>query len=190
MATDTIELDETAESEAPVTVAKSSPVTRARPPASAALYVVIALLVAATGFFGYRYFTADDAPVSASDGDRAAVQSMAVDFAVKFSSFDYRDLNKSRAAVNGMSTPGFASRYDEMVKALSEIVANGQGVATAEVTHSAVETLDGDKATVLLFVDQKATNVVAPTGKNQPYRMFMTLKKSDGHWLVDDVQTL
>lgn len=42
----------------------------------------------------------------------------------------------------------------------------------------------------MLFVDQQARNVVAPTGKTQAYRMLVKLKNIDGRWLVDDVQTL
>lgn len=155
---------------------------------NALLAAVIALLVAATGFFGYHYFTGGDG------GDnpqaRSEVVSVANDYATKLSSFDYRDLNKNRKSITAMSTADFGKKYDEMVKALTEIVSNGKGVATAEVTNSAVESINGDKATVILFVNQKARNVVAPDGKNQPYRMVVKLVRTDGTWLVDDVQTV
>lgn len=147
---------------------------------------LLALFVAATGFFGFRYFTAPDDSAAA----QTQVAQVASDYAVKLSSFDYRDLDKNRQAITAMSTEDFGKKYDEMVKALTEIVSNGKGVATAEVTHAAVESLDGDKATAVLFVNQKARNVVAPDGKSQPYRMVVKLQHHDGRWLVDDVQTV
>ena len=164
--------------------------TRRRPSTLVALLAAAAvILAAAAGFFGYHYFAGDDA-AAADGGDRAVVATTAVDFATKFASFDYRALDQSTAEIADMSTKEFASRYDEMLKAFTDIVSNGKGEATAKVSHSAVETLESDKATVIMFVDQRATNVVAPEGKNQAYRMLLSLKKVDGRWLVDDLQTV
>ncbi len=152
------------------------------------LGALLAVFVVAAGFFGYHYF-AGSGPADESAA-RAQVVQIAGDYAVKLSSFDYRDLDKNRSAITAMSTEEFGKKYDEMVKALTEIVSNGKGVATAEVVNSAVESISGDKATVILFVNQKARNVVAPDGKNQPYRMVVKLARTDGRWLVDDVQTV
>ena len=148
---------------------------------------MIALLVAATGFFGYHYFTGADR--ADNPQTRSEVVSVANDYATKLSSFDYRDLNKNRRSITAMSTADFGKKYDEMVKALTEIVSNGRG-RHRRVTNSAVESINGDKATVIAFVNQKARNVVAPDGKNQPYRMVVKLVRTDGTWLVDDVQTV
>lgn len=168
---------------------KTAPLT-SRDPGSRVVLIFAVLLagfVAATAFFGYQYFS-DSSGVS--DGERAEVSAVADDYATKLASFDYRDLNKNREAITAMSTASFAAKYDEMVKALTEIVSNGQGVATAKVSHAAVQSIDAEAATVIAFVDQKATNVVAPDGKDQPYRMVLSLKREGDRWLVDDVQTV
>lgn len=162
-----------------------------RPVPRVLLGVLIAALVVAFGFFGFRYFSGDGATTpGASSSSNAAILAVANDYAVKLSTFDYRALDQNREAIVGMSTEDFGKKYGEMVGALTEIVSNGQGEATAEVTHSAVESVDGDRATVLLFVDQNAKNVVAPEGRTQPYRMVMKLANIDGRWLVDDVETV
>lgn len=153
------------------------------------LGVLIAAVVVAVGFFGYRYVSGNAASSPGSSSD-VSVLTVANDYAVKLSTFDYRALDQNREAIVGMSTEDFGKKYGEMVGALTEIVSNGKGEATAEVTHSAVESLDGDRATVLLFVDQKAKNVVAPEGRTQPYRMVMQMRNVDGRWLVDDVETV
>lgn len=145
-------------------------------------------LIAATGFFGYHYF-ADGSDDAVSASSRTEAVDTASKYAVQLSSFDYRDLDKNRESITAMSTPDFAKKYSEMVTALSQIVTDGKGQASATATHVAIEKIDAHTATVLLFVDQKATNVVAPNGKSQPYRMVVTMKRSADHWLVDNVET-
>ncbi len=154
------------------------------------LAAVIALaVVGATAFFGFHYF-AGGGDGQVSPQLRSEAIDVSSDYAIKLSSFDYRNLDANREQIDAMSTPDFAKKYSEMVAALTEIVTNGKGEATATVSHAAVETISPDAATVLLFVDQKAKNVVAPDGKLQPYRMLVTLKRSGDNWLVDNVETL
>ncbi|MFZ2512734.1 MAG: hypothetical protein WAW85_16765 [Gordonia sp. (in: high G+C Gram-positive bacteria)] len=189
MATDTLEKDEVDNNDAES--ADAVPGDAKRPVPRVLIGLLVVALIAVLGFFGYRYFS-DGAQTSssASSSSNAAILAVANDYAVKLSTFDYRELDQNREAIVGMSTEDFGKKYGEMVGALTEIVSNGKGEATAEVTHSAVESVDGDHATVLLFVDQKAKNVVAPEGRTQPYRMVMKLQNIDGRWLVDDVETV
>lgn len=151
------------------------------------LATLLVVAAAFAGFFGYQYATTDS-PATSTEASTAAID-VAKDYAIKLSSFDYRDLNKNRDAIAAMSTDDFAAKYSEMVTALSQIVTDGKGEATAEVSHAAVEKIDGSSATVILFVDQKARNVVSPDGKTQPYRMVVTLERSGARWLVDNVET-
>ncbi len=152
------------------------------------LATLLVVAAALAGFFGYQYATTDSPPATSTEASTAAID-VAKDYAIKLSSFDYRDLNKNRDAIAAMSTDDFAAKYSEMVTALSQIVTDGKGEATAEVSHAAVEKIDGSSATVILFVDQKARNVVSPDGKTQPYRMVVTLERSGDRWLVDNVET-
>ncbi|HCS57411.1 MAG TPA: hypothetical protein DIW80_09420 [Gordonia polyisoprenivorans] len=154
------------------------------------LAVLLVAAIALAGYFGYEAFSGNDSDGAVTAQMRTQATDTARDYAIKLSSFDYRDLNKNRDAIASMSTENFAAKYSEMVSALTQIVTDGKGEATAEVPHAAVENIDAGTATVLLFVNQKATNVVAPDGKNQPYRMLVTLKRSGDHWLVDNVETI
>lgn len=151
--------------------------------------LLLAGLIGATAFFGYHYVTDDATTVPDAQSSAQAI-GVAKDYAIKLSSFDYRDLNKNREAIAAMSTPAFAAKYSQMVTDLTQIVTDGKGEATATVSHAAAEQINGSDAAVMLFVDQQARNVVAPTGKTQAYRMLVKLKNIDGRWLVDDVQTL
>jgi len=106
------------------------------------------------------------------------------------SSFDYQNLDANKATVTAGSTPEFGRKYDEMVAALRDIVTAGKGVATATAKHVAVESLDEHTATLIAFVDQQVTNVTAPAGNKQRYRMLVSLQRSGDRWLVGNVETL
>ncbi|MDY6995724.1 MAG: mce associated protein mas1a [Actinomycetota bacterium] len=112
------------------------------------------------------------------------------DYLVHMASFDYEDLEANKEAITAASTPDFARRYDDMVAALRDIVVTSKGVATATADHVAVQRLDTESAVVLGFVDQQVTNVTAPEGNTQRYRMVVTLTRSGDRWIVDDVETV
>ncbi|WLP88814.1 hypothetical protein [Gordonia sp. NB41Y] len=188
---DTADVTDTSEESS----AASSTVVRTKPrrPSTTWVIAILAVLlvaaVGAAGYFGVQSRTDADSGAVSVEMRTQAVDT-ARDYAIKLSSFDYRDLNKNKDAIAAMSTENFAAKYSEMVGALTEIVTNGKGEATATVPHAAIEQIDPTKATVLLFVDQEARNVVAPDGKKQPYRMLVTLQRSGDRWLVDNVETI
>jgi Mce-associated membrane protein len=102
--------------------------------------------------------------------------------------FNCQDMDANRAGITAGCTPEFAHRYDQMVKALRDIVVTSKGVTTATADHVAVERLDDASATVIGFVDQRVT--AAPQGNSQKYRMVVTLLRSGGHWSVNNVATV
>lgn len=124
------------------------------------------------------------------DALRTQAVEMSRDYLVAMAAFDYQKMDANREHIVANSTPGFAAKYDEMVKALRDIVVTSKGVATATADHVVVDALDGDSASVIAFVDQHVTNVTAPQGSNQKYRMVVKLARSGDRWIVDDVQTV
>ncbi|TMS47703.1 mce associated protein mas1a [Mycobacterium sp. DBP42] len=124
------------------------------------------------------------------DALRSQAVAMSRDYLVAMAAFDYQKMDANREHIVANSTPGFAAKYDEMVKALRDIVVTSKGVATATADHVVVDSLDGDAATVVAFVDQHVTNVTAPQGSDQKYRMVVKLVRSGDRWIVDDVQTV
>lgn len=145
-----------------------------------AVAAVAALVVLSLGEYHHRR----------DDALRTDAVAMSRDYLVAMAAFDYQKMDANREHIVANSTPGFAAKYDEMVKALRDIVVTSKGVATATADHVVVDSLDGDTATVVAFVDQHVTNVTAPQGSNQKYRMVVKLVRSDDRWIVDDVQTV
>lgn len=125
-----------------------------------------------------------------SDALRTEAVQVSRDYLVAMAAFDYQKMDANREHIAANSTPGFAAKYDEMVKALRDIVVTSKGVATATADHVVVDSVDGDTATVVAFVDQHVTNVTAPQGSDQKYRMVVKLVRSGDRWIVDDVQTV
>lgn len=145
-----------------------------------AVAAVAALVVLSLGEYHHRR----------DDALRTDAVAMSRDYLVAMAAFDYQNMDANREHIVANSTPGFAAKYDEMVKALRDIVVTSKGVATATADHVVVDSLDGDTATVVAFVDQHVTNLTAPQGSNQKYRMVVKLVRSGDRWIVDDVQTV
>lgn len=145
-----------------------------------AVAAVAALVVLSLGEYHHRR----------DDALRTDAVAMSRDYLVAMAAFDYQKMDANREHIVANSTAGFAAKYDEMVKALRDIVVTSKGVATATAEHVVVDSIDGDTATVVAFVDQHVTNVTAPQGSNQKYRMVVKLVRSGDRWIVDDVQTV
>lgn len=144
----------------------------------AALSVVLAAVL---GWQVWQRHTADTLRTEAIDTTR--------DYAQLLATFDYQNLDANRGTIEGMSTPAFAGKYNEMVQALGAIVADGKGRTTATVANVGVESIDSSRAVVLAFVDQQAQNTIAPAGTTKKYRMVVTLDRDGNRWIVDDVET-
>ncbi|MBU9766665.1 mce associated protein mas1a [Mycobacterium sp. TNTM28] len=150
----------------------------------------LAALVAAAAIAALVMLSLGEYHHRQNDALRAEAVQTSHDYLVAMAAFDYQKMDAARDQIVAESTPGFAAKYDEMVKALRDIVVSSKGVATATAEHVAVESLDGDTATVVAFVDQHVTNVTAPQGSDQKYRMVVKLVRSGDRWIVDDVQTV
>ncbi|MDH6679040.1 Mce-associated membrane protein [Rhodococcus sp. LBL1] len=159
---------------------QGSPRTRGRVVVTI-LAVLVVALAGALGWQLWQQHRADTLRTEAVDTTR--------DYAQTIATFDYQNLDANRGKIAAMSTPEFAGKYNEMVDALSKLVTDGQGRATATVTNIGVESIDGSNAVVLAFVDQEAKNVIAPEGKSQNYRMVVTLTRDGDRWIVDNVET-
>ncbi|MBX4170985.1 Mce-associated membrane protein [Rhodococcus pyridinivorans] len=141
---------------------------------------VIAILLAATAFFGFRWWQAEQ---DAALREEAVAE--AREYAVVLGTYDYRSFDDNLAAVTANSTEEFAARYDSVAGDLRGLVENGEGTSTARADHAGLESFDGEVATVLVFLDQDVKNVVVPEGRTDATRFLITLKRIDGRWLLD-----
>ncbi|TCN49009.1 Mce-associated membrane protein [Rhodococcus sp. SMB37] len=141
---------------------------------------VIVLLAVVAGVFGFRWWQAEQ-----TDSLRTEAVDAAREYATTLGTYDYRSFDDSLAAVTAASTEEFSAKYSGVAGDLRGLVENGQGSSVATVSHAGLETLDGETATVLVFLDQDVKNVVVPEGRTDATRFLITLKRIDGRWMLD-----
>lgn len=151
----------------------------------AGVLVVLVAVIVAGGWGGWQYRLARSV-----DQMRGQAVTLVHEYLVAMSAFDYQHLDANHGTIVADSTPEFSRKYDDMIKALRDIVISSKGVATATADHVAVERIDARSATVLGFVDQHVVNVTAPQGSDQKYRMLVSLTRNGDRWIVSDVQTV
>lgn len=103
-------------------------------------------------------------------------------------SYDHRKL-AGVDAVASVTTPDFLDEYAATYAEIERLAPQTKAVVKAEVTGIATLAVDGDRATVLVFLAQQARK-----GKARPTigqtRLRVAVEKVDGHWVVDQATTV
>ena len=154
------------------------------------LAALVVLVAAAGTYFGLRYRTANDAlrTEQSIDVARAAASAAGETYAVDLSSYDYRSLDRSFAAITTNSTDAFAQQYQRLSGSLRDALISQQSVATGKVLAEAVQTANPTRVTLLVFVDQTVSNTSTATPQVNHNRMVLTLLDVSGKWKIDQVQ--
>ncbi len=126
----------------------------------------------------------------ADAGATSALLSAATDAIQTVDSYDYRTLDKNRAAGDAVITGAFGSRYDAALRALSASARKAKTVQQAVVQKIAVTALSGDTAGVLAFGRLDITNSANPGGTSQPLDAGITLKRVGTAWKISDTTDL
>ena len=107
-------------------------------------------------------------------------------------SYDYTRLDETERAAREVITPAFAAKFDELFADVRELAPAQQAVVSGTVVVSAVQRIEGDRAVLIVFMDQQATRVAAPDGSGQlaaSSRLTVTGERVDGRWKIADVQS-
>ncbi len=99
-------------------------------------------------------------------------------------------LPEYRELVTEVITPTFATTFEKSVTTAEQIVAQAGVSRQAEVFSAGVSTIDADSATALVagtFTDSYPTKGGGTQPQEPvPFRIEVTLVKTEGEWLVDD----
>ncbi len=161
-----------------------------------ALAAALALLVGLAVFFGVENAalrgTASAQNTALVDiGTTAQVSQQATDALKTIYSFDYTRLDQNEGAARAVITPDFAAQFDRLFQQVRQLAPQQQAVVTATVNVSGVESINGDTATLLVFLDQQATRAQAGDAPQQlaaAGRLTVTARLVDGAWKIADVQ--
>lgn len=104
---------------------------------------------------------------------------------VRLWSYDYRDLGGVDSLVS-ITTPDFLDEYAATYQRIEKLAPDAKAVVKAQVTGIATIVAEDDRATVLVFLTQRARK-----GGDGPTagatRLRVAVEKVDGSWVVDGV---
>ncbi|MGH3686805.1 MAG: hypothetical protein ACRDRU_15370 [Pseudonocardiaceae bacterium] len=103
-------------------------------------------------------------------------------------SYDFARLDDNERAVTDVITGPFAQDYHQKFTRVRELAPPQQAVVIATVPALAVKMLDGDRAIVVLFIDQRANR----SGQARPLlaagRFIVAAHRVNGSWKIAGVQ--
>jgi Mce-associated membrane protein len=167
-----------------------------RPIPTMALAVALVVLTAAAVFFGVANAALRGTPSAQNttlvDIGATTQVNQQVDDALKtVYSYDFARLDQNEADARKVITGDFTAQYDQLFTQVRQIAPQQQAVVTATVANSAVQSIDGDSAVVVVFLDQQVTRVQPG---NQPQQLAsagrLTVKAQlvDGTWKIAGAQ--
>ena len=127
---------------------------------------------------------------SATNGDRAGALAAARTDAVDVATYSYLHLQHDFGRVEGESTPSFRRSFIRSSDSLSKVLVQYKATASAKVLKSAVESISGSKAVVLLFVNQSVANTTRQGVSTDDSRIEVTLVRSGDRWLLQNLKLL
>jgi Mce-associated membrane protein len=156
------------------------------------LLSIIVVLVAIAAIVLGALYVQQRLQQSSQAGLRSSALSAARADGVILSSYDYRNLTgpgSDWTKVEQASTPTFRKNFLSTSGALGKLLTQYNAVATGKVLNAGIQSLSGNRAVILLFIDQTVNNTVQKgPGTTQPLRSLLTLVHQNGKWLIDDLQ--
>jgi Mce-associated membrane protein len=159
---------------------------------SVALGVAAVVLI---GVGGWSLLAADDLRSSASaansalvDTGRTAEVTAAVSSALnQIFSYSYDKTDVTEKAAAAVLRGDARDTYDKLFAEVRDKAPGQKLVLTTRVVSSAVQSLEGDRARLLVFLDQSATRADTDTTSAAAAQLSVTAKREGGHWVITDM---
>ncbi|MEV4728919.1 hypothetical protein [Saccharopolyspora sp. NPDC049426] len=153
------------------------------------LWGATALLFALALFFGVSTYTTYNTGPAANEaltsaGETSEVNGQVSDGIEKLFSYDFNDTAKTENAAKDLLVGSAVQKYDELFALVKQQAPQQQLIVTTTVKNSAVTRLEGDRAEVLVFVDQHAMR--ANTGESNigPAQLSVSAEKQGDKWKI------
>jgi len=161
--------------------------TTHRPNVPAWLLAVLAVLTAlALGAAGYLASQPSDSSIADATSE---AQGAAEHAATTILAYDYRHLDADQRAAGELMTSSYQKKYDAL---FSQIAANApdlKAVVTSQVVASGIVRSGEDRVQVLVFVNRPTQRKDQADPVVYRDQVVMTMEKSGGDWLVDNMDT-
>ncbi len=106
---------------------------------------------------------------------------------VKLWSYDYAQLDKQQDEVRNAATSSFLEDYAQQFQRIKELAPAQQAVVDAKVVDLAVSRLHGDRAELVVFLNQVAAKGDSQDTTRAAARLWVSAELVDGQWLVSAV---
>ncbi|MGW5053307.1 hypothetical protein [Actinokineospora sp. NPDC004072] len=156
---------------------------------------VVALLLAAVGLYAKGQADrlssgADRANAAFTDPAATAEVKTRISTALERAlSYDYRDLDRTAAAVREVLAGRAVCEYEAMFGQLKELAPAQKLVHTTIVRELGVRSLSADRAEALVFIDQTSTRVDEAKTTASGAQLGVTAERVDGSWKITSFDT-
>lgn len=144
--------------------------------------------------FGLAWFNGRDAASSggtAAQGEAAELLRSARGFAEDLTNFDGATIDRDFDRITAQATGDFRSQADQFFSSdVRSQLKKAQASSRGEIRSAYVQTVDGDRGTVFVVVDQTIANNASPEPQADTLRMELGLVQRDGTWKVERVSVL
>lgn len=159
----------------------------------AVVFGVAAVVLAGAG--GWAVLAADDLRSSAAvrnsalvDTGRTAEVTAAVSSSLnQIFSYSYDKTEVTEQAAAAVLRGSARDTYDKLFAEVRDKAPAQKLVLTTRVVSSAVQMLEGDRARLLVFLDQSATRADTDTSSAAAAQLSVTVKREGGHWVITDL---
>lgn len=103
-------------------------------------------------------------------------------------SYDFSTLDADQAAAGEVITGQFTEDYRALFAEVRELAPQQQAVVSAVVVNSAVKVLDGDRAQLVVFLNQQGTKGATGEQIAAAGRLTVTAQQVDGQWKIAAVE--
>ncbi|WP_445185795.1 hypothetical protein ACTXG6_00655 [Pseudonocardia sp. Cha107L01] len=102
-------------------------------------------------------------------------------------SYDYTNLPANEAAANAVITGKFATEFPRVFGPVKQLAPQEQAVLKSTVPAAGVILLQGDRARLLMMIDQTGTRGAAKEATGATARLVVDAQKVDGRWKISEV---
>ncbi len=161
-----------------------------RPPATAALVALLAVVIIATGLAVWFRGEAEQLWNRAGNDALVDVATTAqvvndVDEALEaVYSYDVARLDENERTARELITEDFSDDYRLLVDEVRQPAPDQPAAVSAVVASSAVRLLDGDRAIVVAFINQRVTGGVNAEQFAVPARLTVTAERVGDRWMI------
>jgi Mce-associated membrane protein len=111
-------------------------------------------------------------------------------YAVDLASYNYKHLNQDFGKVLAESTPAFKQSFSQSSEALKAALTRYNASASAKVVAAGMVSATTSRAVALVFLNQTVDNTIQKNKPTTESRVEVTLLRSGGRWLIDQVSLL